>query len=112
VQEEDLDEFPGASGVAVDSTGCVPERVMLRREHARFPRAGESGGSGQSARLVFEDLKIMIEHDGLPVTDRDARMSGDEGSAVVEQVPPKRAGWRGRVCRRGGQGRSTSPASP
>ena len=61
VQQQHLDERPGARGVTVCLAGGGPQRVMLSGELLGCASLRQRGCPGQGAGLAIQDLQIMVQ---------------------------------------------------
>ena len=61
VQQQHLDQRPGARRVAVSLAGGGPERLVLGGEHPRGAGLGQRGSAGQRAGLAQQDLQIVVQ---------------------------------------------------
>ena len=82
VEQEDLDQGPGARGVAPPAARPPPERLVDRREHALLARLGERQRGRHGPRLADEDLEVVVEKEGLAAPDGAPLVAGDDRSRV------------------------------
>ena len=61
VQQQHLDQRPGARPVAVPGPGGGPERLMHAGERPRRAGLGQGGRAGQRAGLAHQDLQVVIQ---------------------------------------------------
>jgi hypothetical protein len=84
VQQQHVDERPGAGRVAQAAARPGPEPLVGGCEHTGGSGAGQRGGARQSAGLLRQDLQVVIEREDL-VALQSTRMCGD-GLGAVEDL--------------------------
>ncbi|XNR94055.1 hypothetical protein NRF20_41090 [Streptomyces sp. R-74717] len=91
MQEQDLDQHPGAVPVPGLVLGRGPERLMDLREPALRAGLREPGSAGERARLDQQDLQVVIQDVVVGVTARQARVARHHLAAVEhpQLVPPQ-----------------------
>jgi hypothetical protein len=87
VQEQDVDQLPGAVSVAVDAAGGDPEVLVRGREHAGCSRLGQGGRPGQGTGLEREHFEVVVEVDDRAGPGDPPRVVGDQRSAVEHLHP-------------------------
>ena len=98
VQQQDLDQCPGAVRVAVDLAGRGPPGVVDRGEPARGPGLLQRGRTGQRAGLADQGFEVVVQFQAGRRPWRSAARGGPP--RVPARRPPggRRAG-RTRTCR-------------
>jgi hypothetical protein len=106
VGQQDLDQRPGASCVAVAAPAGGPERVVGGRERALLAGLRERGGAWQRAGLADQDLQAVVQHQGLAALGDRTLVAGDHRPAGADLHhagaqphvdPPARKPGRNRV---------------
>ena len=104
MEQQDLDQFPGAFGIPVDPSGVSPEFFMGTGESPRLPCPGQSRGARKCGpRLRFQDSEVVIQLDrvaapgsdpvdgGQPVSVRQRPSSSEARSDTRTLRPMNRA---------------------
>ena len=61
VQQQHLDQSPGAGRVAMGLAGGRPPGVVFDGEQLGCPRLGQRGGPGQRPWFAGQDLQIVVQ---------------------------------------------------
>ena len=84
VQQENLDQRPGALGSPVGGHRRVPERLMGGGERALCPGDRQRRRAGQRAGLAEQDLQVVVQHVAVVVAVGQPRVAGDLAAAVED----------------------------
>ena len=84
MEQKNVDQGPGATGVTFGFPGCIPERFVGVGERARRTGMSQRGRSGQSTGLVVQDLEVVVQVHALAVEGDHPSMAGDLGAAVED----------------------------
>lgn len=101
VQQQDLDQSPGAVPLAVNLAGLGPPGIMNRGELARGPGLFQGCGTGEGARLADEGFEIVVQvqaaaalrdqplvtgHLDIPVVNHQVRGMQDDSHPLADQA--------------------------
>jgi hypothetical protein len=84
VQQQHLDERPGACRITVGFAGGRPKRVMDGGEHLGRAGLHQRCGPGQGAGLAVQDLQIVVQIKDFGALADGALMSGHHRGAVID----------------------------
>ncbi|MFJ7496761.1 hypothetical protein ACIQZB_37510 [Streptomyces sp. NPDC097727] len=84
MQQQDLDQSPGALGASAGLTGRCPERVVGRGELPALAGRGETGGVLQGSGLVPQDLQVVVQQVPEAVAARQTRVADHDLVAVED----------------------------
>ncbi len=84
VQQQHLDQRPGAAGVTVGFAGGGPKRVVLGGERLGGAGLGQRGRPGQRAGFAVQDLQIVVQIKDFGALADRALMPGHHRVAVID----------------------------
>ncbi|MEQ4209666.1 hypothetical protein [Actinopolymorpha sp. B9G3] len=88
VQQQHLDQRPGAGSITESSAGRGPKSVVGGGEHPGRTSVSQSGRTGQRTGLAGQHLQVVVQNKDLPVAGRGVFMAGDLDSAIEDDQPP------------------------
>ena len=77
MQQQHLDQRPGALGVAERVAGGGPERVVRRGEHPGRAGLGQGGRTGQRTGFALQDLEVVVQVQRLLAANSDPLVPRD-----------------------------------
>jgi hypothetical protein len=84
VQQQNVDQRPGARRVAVGFDRGGPERLVGHREHAGLAGLRQRGRARQRAGLAQQHLEIVVEDQRVGLLDHRPLVPGDLGAPVQD----------------------------
>ncbi len=82
MQQQHLDQFPGAGGVAVRGASGGPERLVLGGERPALAGLDQRGRSGRRTRFPQQDFEVVVQHQGGFALGGAAFVAGHLGPAA------------------------------
>ena len=112
MREQDLDQRPGAGGVAAGASGGVPVGLVRGGERPAGLGLRQRGRAGQPAGFGLEHLEVVIQGQDLDVASDRPFVAGDQLRRRRRSRPCGRRAGPAAGARRSGPGRSRSTAAP